>query len=96
MPWVSYWLVVAVWALLALYACVFLAAFQPQLCCLSLEDHAAEHAECPICLGDIHAGEVVRRLRCGHEFHPRCVDGWLYAQTTCPTCRKDFDGPWLL
>jgi hypothetical protein len=58
---VSYWLAVAVWALLALYACVFLAAFQPQLCCLSLEDHAAEHAECPICLGDIHAGEVLWR-----------------------------------
>lgn len=38
----------------------------------------------------------VRKLKCQHEFHKKCVDKWLYTQFqeskdeyTCPLCRKN-------
>uniref|UniRef100_A0A0D9XW83 RING-type domain-containing protein n=1 Tax=Leersia perrieri TaxID=77586 RepID=A0A0D9XW83_9ORYZ len=44
--------------------------------------------ECAICLGDFAAGDKVRVLpRCHHGFHVRCVDTWLAAHSSCPTCR---------
>uniref|UniRef100_A0A0D9VGT8 RING-type domain-containing protein n=1 Tax=Leersia perrieri TaxID=77586 RepID=A0A0D9VGT8_9ORYZ len=43
---------------------------------------------CAICLADMEAGERVRVLpKCDHAFHARCVDRWLLARSTCPTCR---------
>ena len=34
-------------------------------------------------------GWVVRALpRCNHGFHVRCIDRWLAARQTCPTCRR--------
>jgi hypothetical protein len=45
-------------------------------------------AECPICLSELADGERVRVLpACGHGFHAACVDGWLAARASCPTCR---------
>uniref|UniRef100_A0ACD5Z1S8 Uncharacterized protein n=1 Tax=Avena sativa TaxID=4498 RepID=A0ACD5Z1S8_AVESA len=45
-------------------------------------------AECPICLSELADGERVRVLpACGHGFHGACVDGWLAARASCPTCR---------
>ena len=26
--------------------------------------------------------------KCNHGFHVRCVDRWLMARSTCPTCRQ--------
>ncbi|KQK00534.1 RING-H2 finger protein ATL79 [Brachypodium distachyon] len=50
-------------------------------------------AECAICLSELEAdadGED-QRVRvlpaCGHGFHGACVDGWLAARASCPTCR---------
>ncbi|RCV27974.1 hypothetical protein SETIT_5G368500v2 [Setaria italica] len=43
---------------------------------------------CPICLGELVEGDKVKALpRCGHGFHPECVDAWLRAQASCPLCR---------
>jgi hypothetical protein len=40
---------------------------------------------CAICGADFTLGEDVRRLPCGHLFHPRCVDPWLLEHAaTCP------------
>ncbi|KAB8088171.1 hypothetical protein EE612_012683 [Oryza sativa] len=47
-------------------------------------------AECAICLSELAdgGGERVRVLpACGHGFHGACVDGWLAARASCPTCR---------
>ncbi|XP_044952282.1 RING-H2 finger protein ATL79-like [Hordeum vulgare subsp. vulgare] len=45
-------------------------------------------AECAICLSELADGERVRVLpACGHPFHGACVDGWLAARASCPTCR---------
>ncbi|CAL4886416.1 unnamed protein product [Urochloa decumbens] len=46
-------------------------------------------AECAICLSELAGGgERVRVLpACGHWFHGACVDGWLAARASCPTCR---------
>jgi predicted lipid-binding transport protein (Tim44 family) len=44
--------------------------------------------ECAICLSELEGGERVRVLpACGHGFHGACVDGWLAARASCPTCR---------
>lgn len=40
--------------------------------------------ECVICFGGFEAGERLRRLPCGHEFHALCIDGWLHSSPTCP------------
>lgn len=46
--------------------------------------------ECAICLAEFAQGHRVRVLpRCGHGFHARCIDRWLAARQTCPTCRRE-------
>jgi E3 ubiquitin-protein ligase ATL10/75/76/77/78 len=46
-------------------------------------------AECAICLAEFVQGDRVRALpRCNHGFHVRCIDRWLAARQTCPTCRR--------
>ncbi|WVZ68306.1 hypothetical protein U9M48_017264 [Paspalum notatum var. saurae] len=50
------------------------------------DDDAAQC--CPICLGEFVDGDKVKALpRCGHGFHPGCVDAWLRARASCPLCR---------
>ncbi|CAD6235766.1 unnamed protein product [Miscanthus lutarioriparius] len=46
-------------------------------------------AECAICLTEFLQGDRVRALpHCNHGFHVRCIDRWLAARQTCPTCRR--------
>jgi hypothetical protein len=45
--------------------------------------------ECSICLAEFEAGEMVRRLPCGHTLHRACVDAWLEMSTLCPLCKAD-------
>uniref|UniRef100_A0A0E0KQH8 RING-type domain-containing protein n=1 Tax=Oryza punctata TaxID=4537 RepID=A0A0E0KQH8_ORYPU len=48
---------------------------------------------CAICLSDFEDGEHVRVLpKCNHGFHVRCIDRWLLARSTCPTCRQSLFG----
>ncbi|OEL12909.1 hypothetical protein BAE44_0026069 [Dichanthelium oligosanthes] len=48
----------------------------------------AEAEECAICLAEFEEGEAVRVLPpCGHGFHAACIDKWLRAHSTCPSCR---------
>uniref|UniRef100_A0ACD6A3T5 Uncharacterized protein n=1 Tax=Avena sativa TaxID=4498 RepID=A0ACD6A3T5_AVESA len=49
--------------------------------------------QCAICLADFAAGEQLRVLpQCGHTFHVACVDTWLGAHATCPSCRATILG----
>ncbi|KAK3144800.1 hypothetical protein QOZ80_4AG0318020 [Eleusine coracana subsp. coracana] len=53
----------------------------------------AANPMCAICLSDFEAGEHVRVLpKCNHGFHVRCIDRWLLARSTCPTCRQPLFG----
>ncbi|XP_073011514.1 RING-H2 finger protein ATL80-like [Typha latifolia] len=46
-------------------------------------------AECAICLTEFSEGDRIRILpQCGHGFHVACVDTWLRAHSTCPSCRR--------
>ncbi|KAG8070947.1 hypothetical protein GUJ93_ZPchr0006g44910 [Zizania palustris] len=48
---------------------------------------------CAICLTDLEPGDRVRVLpKCNHGFHVGCVDRWLLARSTCPTCRQPLFG----
>ncbi|QCD86655.1 E3 ubiquitin-protein ligase [Vigna unguiculata] len=43
--------------------------------------------ECLICLEEFCAGNQVRGLPCGHNFHVECIDEWLRLNVSCPRCR---------
>ncbi|XP_078436596.1 RING-H2 finger protein ATL74-like [Wolffia australiana] len=50
--------------------------------------------DCAICLGEFADGDRVRVLpRCNHGFHARCVDTWLAARPSCPSCRRSLFAP---
>jgi len=41
---------------------------------------------CAVCTEDLTEGSQVRRLPCGHCFHPVCIESWLLGfATTCPS-----------
>ncbi|KAK5651522.1 hypothetical protein OQA88_11976 [Cercophora sp. LCS_1] len=42
---------------------------------------------CAVCTEDFKRGVNVRKLPCGHIFHPGCIDPWLLSfAATCPLC----------
>ena len=44
---------------------------------------------CSIGLSEFEDGETVKTLRCGHSFHPECIDTWLVNERAlCPVCRQ--------
>ncbi|KAJ1298975.1 hypothetical protein BS78_01G495600 [Paspalum vaginatum] len=46
-------------------------------------------ADCAICLSEFAPREEIRVLpQCGHGFHVACVDTWLAAHSSCPSCRR--------
>lgn len=45
--------------------------------------------DCVVCLSEFQEDETLRLLpKCGHAFHPDCIDMWLFSHTTCPLCRS--------
>mmetsp|Transcript_87057 Transcript_87057/g.251139 ORF Transcript_87057/g.251139 Transcript_87057/m.251139 type:complete len:201 (-) Transcript_87057:17-619(-) len=57
-------------------------------------DESSASDTCCICLEAKVAGQSRRVLKCGHEFHTQCVDGWWLRNTVagvslvCPMCRR--------
>ena len=46
-------------------------------------------SNCAICLADFSDGDKIRFLpKCNHRFHVVCIDKWLLAHSSCPTCRN--------
>lgn len=44
--------------------------------------------DCIICINKIESNEYIRKLKCNHLFHKKCVDNWLKKNQNCPMCRK--------
>lgn len=44
--------------------------------------------KCVICCGEV-CFDIVRRLKCGHEFHINCIDRWFTKNKKCPVCRYE-------
>jgi len=45
--------------------------------------------DCSICLELFQIDKVIKKLKCGHIFHPKCIDGWFDVGVRCPICRRD-------
>ncbi|CAB3408549.1 unnamed protein product [Caenorhabditis bovis] len=54
-------------------------------------EEGEEPERCTVCLDDFVRGNNIRLLRCGHIFHPECIDKWLSLNKKCPVCRMDID-----
>ncbi|KAL2653677.1 hypothetical protein R1flu_021805 [Riccia fluitans] len=51
-------------------------------------------SECAVCLSEFEEDEVLRLLpKCGHLFHPECIDMWFFSHSTCPLCRSSLIPP---
>jgi hypothetical protein len=51
-----------------------------------------DEGHCSICLEDFKEKDDLRWLPCGHGFHSKCVDRWLFegvGALACPLCRAD-------
>lgn len=51
-------------------------------------DQHTAYGDCCICMDCINAGQVVRKLECGHSYHKNCVDKWLRQKACCPVCQR--------
>ncbi|GAA5850785.1 hypothetical protein JCM9279_003921 [Rhodotorula babjevae] len=50
--------------------------------------------ECPFCLSDFEAGDLVMELPCSHVFHAEEIETWLQQQRgICPICRTSVLAP---
>ncbi|GAB4848370.1 hypothetical protein Ancab_003064 [Ancistrocladus abbreviatus] len=50
---------------------------------------AVERDQCAICLSEYVDGDEIRVLpNCSHVFHVGCIDTWLGAHASCPSCRQ--------
>ena len=45
------------------------------------------HCRCVVCLNSITTNNIVRKIKCGHSFHIKCIDKWLETHNTCPICK---------
>ena len=48
-----------------------------------------EEELCSICCVEYDKNEPVKKLKCGHFYHPQCIMQWLQINRTCPVCRRD-------
>ncbi|KAB0792420.1 hypothetical protein PPYR_14379 [Photinus pyralis] len=48
--------------------------------------------KCIICMCNYSENEGLRKLRCNHKFHRKCIDEWLLKSYMCPVCRSDLIG----
>jgi len=51
----------------------------------SIIDKSGE--DCPICLGEIQKGDIVRFLSCLHKYHEKCIAVRTKQNKNCPVCR---------
>ncbi|KAL4466659.1 hypothetical protein ABPG72_016776 [Tetrahymena utriculariae] len=44
---------------------------------------------CAICLDDFEYDDIVRKTKCNHMFHEKCLYKWLFKYISCPMCNQD-------
>ncbi|CAF3425148.1 unnamed protein product [Rotaria socialis] len=54
----------------------------------SQESNQFNQTDCAICRTDFESNEELKKLHCGHLFHPECVANWLRITRICPICRQ--------
>ena len=46
---------------------------------------------CAICLKPFeqndNSNRYIKKLKCGHVFHPCCINKWMHRKFDCPCCR---------
>jgi hypothetical protein len=42
---------------------------------------------CIICQDDIEIGNIIRNIKCEHNYHINCIDKWLTENKNCPLCK---------
>jgi hypothetical protein len=46
------------------------------------------HVFCCICQETVQTNDILRRLKCHHEYHLDCIDAWFVDNNICPLCMK--------
>jgi hypothetical protein len=49
--------------------------------------------ECTICLEEFKNKQILRKLKCGHMFHIKCIDKWLKIHKNCPNDKIEVEIP---
>ena len=64
--------------------------FSAESCAICLEAMEPSGSDDAASTADGHRCEPLTTLRCGHQFHEKCVGQWLVAAASahCPTCRR--------
>jgi hypothetical protein len=44
-------------------------------------------AACVICIEELHPGDLLVLLKCGHRYHAYCLEAWVARDASCPSCR---------
>lgn len=48
-----------------------------------------EKIHCVICLKTIPRTRSFCKLKCGHQYHSRCIQQWLIRKNRCPICNSN-------
>ena len=54
---------------------------------LPMKKKGEKYTKCSICLLDYIKNDILRNLKCSHNFHKNCIDVWLEKSGSCPVCR---------
>ena len=56
-------------------------------------DNDENKEECTICLEEFKNKQILRKLKCGHMFHTKCIDKWLKIHKNCPNDKIEVEIP---
>ena len=56
------------------------------------EAQVAAEDKCLVCQCEFELGDLGRDMPCSHFFHTECVDPWVRANPSCPTCKHALTG----
>lgn len=44
---------------------------------------------CVVCQESIQKYNIIRKLKCNHNYHINCIENWLKDHCTCPLCKQN-------